>query len=474
MQLHSFFIFFKYHKSEGSECCMNIISIKLATYFFVTVLIMESLLMLYLHQTIVHSRVNEEFSQLVSRGSNHRDALEDSYSENTMRHILLMEYNSGKQVAITDENFNLIISSEEDQTTLEVLINRFSSREFNQDQIIQRDWKEEKYIISLHPYTINELQAGYVILFQSTKDLQVLVNKLNFHFVLAGLASLILLCIVYLILSKYLTRPLIRMKEATEKLSEGDFNVTLPAQGNDEIGDLSNAIQKLASDLERVKKDRMEFLASISHELRTPLTYLSGYSKIAIRSELSVEERKKYLTIIDEESLRMTKLVKNLFDMAKMDENSFTVSKHPIRALPYFFHLYEKVLPSFNMKGINLELDCKSDFELLADPLRLEQIVLNLLDNALKYSFEGTTTTLAIAQKNDKTVIAVIDQGIGIHENDLPNIFEKLFRVEKSRSREYGGSGLGLSIVKELVEAHGGIINVKSTLGNGSQFTIII
>lgn len=453
---------------------MNIISVKLATYFFVTVLIMESLLMLYLHQTIVHSRVNEEFSQLVSRGSNHRDALVDSYSENTMRHISLMEYNSAKQVAITDEDFNLLTSSEKDRITLEELISRFSSRKFNEDQIIQKNWKEEKYIVSLHPYNVNGKKTGYVILFQSTKDLQLLVNKLNFHFILAGLASLILLCIVYLILSKYLTRPLIRMKVATEKLSEGEFNVTLPKQGNDELGDLSNAIQKLASDLEQVKKDRTEFLGSISHELRTPLTYLSGYSKVAMRPELNDDERKKYLSIIDEESLRITNLVKNLFDLAKMDDNSFSVSKQPIQALPFFYYLYERVLPSFNKKGINLEIDCKEDFEILADPLRLEQIVLNLLDNALKYSPEGTTTTLSIGQKNYKTMISVIDQGIGIHENDFANIFEKLFRVEKSRSRDSGGSGLGLSIVKELVEAHGGTVDVKSTLKKGSQFTVII
>lgn len=453
---------------------MNVISVKLAAYFFLTVLVMESLLMLYLHQTIIHSRVNEEFSQLVSRGSNHRDALEDSFSENTMRHISLMEYNSAKQVAITDEDYNLLISSQENQTNLEILISRFSGSKFTEDRIVERNWKKEEYIISLHPYNVNGQQAGYVLLFQSTKDLQTLVNKLNFHFILAGLASLISLCIVYLILSKFLTRPLIRMKEATEKLSEGEFNVTLPKQGNDELGDLSNAIQKLASDLERVKKDRMEFLASISHELRTPLTYLSGYSKVAMRPELNEEERKKYLSIIDEESLRMTKLVKNLFDIAKMDDNNFTVSKQSIQVLPFFLDLYERVLPSFNLNGINLVMDCNKDFEILADPLRLEQIVLNLLDNALKYSPEGTTTTLAIIQKNNKTEISVIDQGIGIHENDFTHIFEKLFRVEKSRSRDFGGSGLGLSIVKDLVEAHGGTIDVKSTLGKGSQFTVII
>lgn len=264
------------------------------------------------------------------------------------------------------------------------------------------------------------------------------------------------------------------MKEATEKLSRGNFNVKLPPHGNDELGDLSNAIQKLASDLERVKKDRIEFLASISHELRTPLTYLSGYSKVAMRSELSGNDRQKYLSIIDEESIRLTELVKNLFDLAKMDETSFTVTKQSFQAMPFFSHLYERMLPSFNLKNIHLELKCKENFKVYVDPLRLEQIVMNLLDNAIKYSSEGTITILDIEQKNNKIVIRVIDQGIGIHEDDYENIFEKLFRVEKSRSREYGGSGLGLSIVKDLVEAHGGSIKVQSKLGKGSKFTVII
>ncbi|MBU0905920.1 MAG: HAMP domain-containing histidine kinase [Firmicutes bacterium] len=453
---------------------MNKISIKLATYFIVTVLIMESMLMLYLHQTIVHTRINEEFSQLMLKGSNHRDVLEDNFSEDTMRHIVLMEYNSERRVAITDDRFKLVISSDGSSTNLETILGRLSKEKFIEDQIIEKNWDDEKFISSIHPYKIKDGQSGYVIMFQGTENIQFLVNKLNFHFLLAGLASLVTLCIAYLILSRYLTRPLIRMKEATKKLSRGDFNVKLPPQGKDELGDLSNAIQLLASDLERIKKDRIEFLASISHELRTPLTYLSGYSKVAMRSELNVDERQKYLSIIDEESIRLTELVKNLFDMAKMDEPSFTVSKQPFQAFAFFSHLYERMLPSFNIKGIELEMKCDENFEVYADPLRLEQIVMNLLDNALKYSPEGAKTILAITQNNEKTMIQVIDQGIGIDKKDLKNIFERLFRVEKSRSREYGGSGLGLSIVKELTEAHGGIIEVESELGEGSQFTIIL
>ncbi|WP_019414275.1 HAMP domain-containing sensor histidine kinase [Paenisporosarcina sp. TG20] len=453
---------------------MNKISIKLASYFIVTVLIMESLLMLYLHQTIVHSRIDEEFSQLVLKGSNHRDVLEDNFSDDTMRHIVLMENDSDRQVAITDEEFNLILGTDGNKLDLDTTLTSLSSRKFREDQIIQSNWKDEEFIASLHPYKVNEEHAGYIIMFKSTETLQFLVNKLNFHFKLAGIASLVSLCIVYLILSRFLTSPLIRMKEATEKLSRGDFNVKLPPQGKDELGELSNAIQKLGSDLERVKRDRTEFLASVSHELRTPLTYLSGYSKVAMRSELNDSERQKYLSIIDEESKRMTELVKNLFDLAKMDENSFTVSKQSFESQPFFSHIYNRMYPSFVLKGIQLELKCTENFIVNADPLRLEQIVMNLLDNALKYSPRGTTTILDIVHKNGKTVFFVIDQGIGMRESDFENIFEKLFRVEKSRSREYGGVGLGLSIVKELVEAHGGNISVESDLGKGSKFIVII
>lgn len=453
---------------------INKISIKMATYFIVTFLIMESLLMLYLHQTIVHTRIDEEFSQLVAKGSNHRDILEDNYTDVTMRHIVLMESDSNRRVVITDKEFNLMISSDSYSSNLKAVVDRISSQKPNKDQVIQSNWEDEDFIASLHPYQVNGEQAGYVILFQSTETIKSLVNKLDFHFFLAGFASLVSLCVVYLILSRFLTRPLIQMKEATEKLSKGNFNVKLPPQGNDELGDLSNSIQKLASDLERVKKDRIEFLASISHELRTPLTYLSGYSRVAMRAELNGDDRQKYLLIIDEESIRLTELVKNLFDLAKMDETSFTVSKQLFQAMPFFSHLYERMLPSFNLKNIHLGLNCEKSFEISADPLRLEQIVVNLLDNALKYSNEGTTTILEVTRINNNTVIQVIDQGIGIHEENHEIIFEKLFRVEKSRSREYGGSGLGLSIVKELVEAHGGSIEVESTLGKGSKFTVVI
>lgn len=453
---------------------MNRISIKLAAYFFISVLIMEVFLIFYLHQNIIDARTDEEYARLVASGANHRDVLEDNYSETTIEHIALMEADGDREVVIIDHEGKLASSSDKDNPVIEQSLALVKKLDANTEGLVISDWQTSPYIVSVHPYEVASGPSGYVVMFQSTQSIEQLVDKLNVHFGLAGGTSFVALFIIYAILSKLLTRPLIRMKEATEKLSNGDFNVSLPVVGNDELGELSSSIQKLATDLERLKNERNEFLASIAHELSTPLTYLMGYSKIAMRSELSEQERQHYLTIIGEESNRMKDLVKNLLDLAKMDETTFTVAKELVAIRPFFEDIHRLVEPSFTLKNVQLDLQCDEDFQIEADPLRLEQIVLNLLDNALKYSGEHTTVMLEVFHKKGKTVIRVTDVGIGIPSEELALIFEKLYRVEKSRSRTFGGSGIGLAVVKELVEAHGGRIEVESSVGKGSTFTVIL
>ncbi|WP_203247665.1 sensor histidine kinase [Sporosarcina beigongshangi] len=453
---------------------MNKISKKLAAYFIVSFLVLETVLMMYLHQNIIHTRVDEEYARLLASGSNHRNVLIDHYSAETITHIVLMEAEGDRGVIITGKNGEVIQSSDKKLENLMPSLSFLQNSTIQNDRVVMTDWEDSPYIVSAHPYEIDEDRTGFVLMFQSSAPIERLVGKLNFHFSLAGGAIIIILFVIYSILSKFLTRPLIRMKEATEKLSEGKFNVSLPAGGNDELGELSVAIRKLATDLERMKKERNEFLASISHELSTPITYLIGYLKVAMRPELTEKERNSYLTIIEEESNRMKDLVKNLMDLAKMDEMTFTVSKMHFSAQQFIEDIYRLVVPSFDLKNVKLNVICTENFQIDADPLRLEQIVLNLLDNALKYSEQNTTVKVEISMENQRTLISVKDEGIGIPAEQIDLIFEKLFRVEKSRSRTYGGSGLGLAIVKELVEAHGGTIKVKSESGKGSLFTIKI
>ncbi|WP_254865254.1 sensor histidine kinase [Solibacillus isronensis] len=435
---------------------------------------MESLLMYYLHQNMISNRVEEEFSLLLANGANHRDVLIEHYSDTTIKHIVLMEKNENRKVMIIDRTGSIIGSSDKSymlQEKYQLFVDDFNSEK---DYIVVSDWRNLPYIVSVHPYVIDQNQSGVVLMFQSTKSINQMVDDMNLHFVISGIIGLIVLFIIYALLSKILTRPLIRMKEATEKLSKGDFEVNLPNLGSDELGDLSNSIHKLAKDLKRLKNERNEFLASIAHELNTPLTYLIGYSKVAKREELSDKDRKYYLEIIGEESNRMKELMKNLLDLARMDENSFTISKEHFLAKPFLENIYKFVSPSFEIKKIKLNLICESNLQIYADALRLEQIILNLLDNALNYSNENSEVCLEAHAKDGKTVISVIDTGIGIPSNEIEFIFEKLYRVEKSRSRAYGGSGIGLAVVKELVDAHGGTIEVKSKIEKGSTFKITI
>ncbi|MEG0470887.1 MAG: HAMP domain-containing sensor histidine kinase [Solibacillus sp.] len=454
---------------------MNKISKKLATYFFIVVLIMDLFLMFYLHRNIINSKVEEEFATLLANGANHRDVLLEQYSDTTIKHIILMERHADREVIITDHQGRVLGNSDIDAASIEQLNPLLVGLQTtDQDKVLVSKWRDSPYIISAHPYYKTTEQNGFVFMFYSTNAIHKMVADLNLHFAIAGVTSFIVLFIVYAVLSKVITRPVIRMKEATEKLSEGDFHVRLSVNSNDELGELAGSIQKLANDLERIKSERNEFLASIAHELSTPLTYLIGYSKVASRDDLTQQERQQYLDIIVEESNRMKELVKNLLDLARMDENSFTVKKAFFEARPFFDGIYNLVEPAFAMKNIKLILHCEGEHQLFADALRLEQIIINLLDNALKYSDEQSEVILHVSQNEENNIISVTDSGIGIPANEINFIFDKLYRVEKSRSRAFGGSGIGLSVVKELVEAHGGTIEVKSKRGEGSTFTITI
>ncbi|MDQ0219992.1 HAMP domain-containing histidine kinase [Peribacillus cavernae] len=454
---------------------MNKISLKLGTLFFFIILILESFLFFFLHDNIVESRIEEELTALQARGNSHRDVVEKSYKSETLHHIALMEAQAETEVIITDEKREIIISSNDiDQEEKNFLAKKVGNLP-REGRILEDRWRSEKYISTISPYYIDTNKTGYVYMFKSTDQVQDLISRLNSHFLIAGILTISFLVFTILFLTKALTTPLIKMKKATEKLSKGDFSVNLPKLGDDELGDLSDSIEILANDLNHLKNERKEFLASISHELRTPLTYIKGYADVARRDTLNKSDREKYLNIIYEESEKLSDMIKDLFDLARIDQNNFTINREFINFPLYLQVIYEKMLPAFREKNIQLVVNCEDDLKVFIDPLRFEQILLNLLDNAKKYSQPNTKTSINAKREKGKVKIEVKDEGYGIPEEDIPFIFERFYRVEKSRSSRFGGSGLGLAIVKELVDTHeGGEIRVESKANQGTTFIITL
>lgn len=452
---------------------MNKISIKLGLLFLAFILVIEAGLFFYLYNGLANTRISEELEGLRLRGNSHRDVLEKHHDPATLSHVALMESEAETDVIIANEKGEIIRTSAPLLKGAKEAVEQWKGSSLAyQGEIMQGDWKSQPYIATASPIKVNKQSYGTVYMFKDTKDIQEMIARLQHHFYVVGAISVVFSIITIFALSKFITIPLIRMKQATQKLSQGDFSVKLGAHSRDELGQLGTSIQTLANELQRLKQERNEFLSSISHELQTPLTYLKGYADVAKRQSNSEDERNKYLNIIQEEAQRLSQLLKDLFQLAQLDQHTFLIQKQKIELYTYLKNIVEHFDLALKEKDIRLDFNCPKGIEFNIDPERFQQVVVNLLDNALKYSDDETEISLSVEKLPKRVNIVFKDQGIGIPSTDLPYVFDKLYRVEKSRSRKSGGHGLGLSIVKEIVEAHGGKVTIESKLGQGTTVKI--
>jgi len=261
--------------------------------------------------------------------------------------------------------------------------------------------------------------------------------------------------------------------DAMRRLARGDFNVKVQvkAETDGQFDRLVHSFNEMASQLKALEDMRQEFISNVSHEIQSPLASISGFAR-ALRSErLSGEERGRYLDIIETESRRLSRLSDNLLRLAALD------SEHPpFRPERYRLdrQLREAVLacePQWLEKSIDMEVDLE-EAEIVADPELMGQVWGNLLHNAVKFTPAGGTIGVRLRRSGEAAEVCISDTGIGIGEEDLPRIFERFYKADKARSRAGGGSGLGLSIVKKIVDLHRGSIEVRSKPGEGTTFSV--
>lgn len=451
----------------------NKLSLKIGLLFFVFMLIIEVFVYFILYTNIANERIDEVMDSLLARANTHSAVLENNFDSSTLEHVAIMESESEFAVIITDANGNIIINSDPvEKEMFEVIVHTDYKDIPSVGKVVEQRWSEKQYIAVDSPITIDEEHQGHVFMFANTNIVKNMVNYLSDQFVIVGLITIVLTIFTVFILSRFITLPLMKMKEATEQLSEGKNKVQLHMERKDELGELAGSIMWLSSDLERLKNDRNEFLASISHELRTPLTYIKGYADIISKQDITDEERKEYLDIIREETEHLTVLVKNLFDLAKMDENKFVINRKSVSLRQLIQTIEERIAPVMEEKNITLSTSCPVNIIGNIDPDRIQQVLLNILDNARKHTPDGKSISLEVTQNDSEITITISDEGEGIPKEELPYLFERLYRVEKSRSRESGGTGLGLAIAKEIIESHGGTIEIESELGKGTRVII--
>jgi two-component system phosphate regulon sensor histidine kinase PhoR len=231
------------------------------------------------------------------------------------------------------------------------------------------------------------------------------------------------------------------------------------------------------TDLKRLEKVRRDFVANVSHELRTPVTVIKGYAETLLAGEITAdtERAQRFVGIIHDHAERLANLIGDLLSISEIESGELSLDLAPLRLEVVALRAASLLEQQARAKGISVDISgLDTAPSVLADHDRIEQVLVNLLDNAIKYTPDNGAVTISARDERDKVLVAVTDTGIGIPPRELPRLFERFYRVDKGRSRDEGGTGLGLSIVKHIVQLHGGTATVESTPGKGSTFSFTL
>lgn len=252
------------------------------------------------------------------------------------------------------------------------------------------------------------------------------------------------------------------------------YRITVsPLEGDEGLWGAMALIQDI-SDSRHLERLRRELIANVSHELRTPMTNIQGYLELALEPETDPAESREYLEIVMEETQRLNRLTSDLLDLNRLESGRIELNTRPTDLGALVRRVCKKMGPAFQRAGVQVHVDTSGlQIPVVVDPDRIEQLLSNLLDNAIRHTPEGGSVSVTVRQQGEQVELIVEDTGEGIAEEDLPYIWERFFKADKSRHRRHG-SGLGLVIAKEIIDWHGGHVNVTSRPGEGTRFTVTL
>ncbi|MBD8521121.1 sensor histidine kinase [Lysinibacillus fusiformis] len=287
------------------------------------------------------------------------------------------------------------------------------------------------------------------------------------------ICSLLAGSLLILIAAIFLVRPIKKLTEATRLIAAGDFNVKLNIKQKGEIGTLARSFEEMMHDLQQLEQMRREFVANVSHEVQSPLTSISGFAIALKQVDIPDDERSSYLDIIITETARMSKISDSLLKLSLLESQSLQMRLATLSLDEQIRRVIVAIQPQWSARNIQFDLDLQPT-KIMADHDQLNQVWINILGNAIKFSKDGARINVKIKQNIKNVTIRISDSGIGILPEDQKRIFDRFFKADRSHSQIYEGSGMGLAIVKQIVSLHQGDILVESEYGRGTTFIVIL
>lgn len=331
---------------------------------------------------------------------------------------------------------------------------------------------EDDVITVAIPIQTNGQPNGMVLLHSTMSQLKHLQGNIIQVIYIPFMLMLIISFVLLGIISGKIIRPLRKINTIAEKYSTGNFESKIDIHSRDEIGQLSSTLEYMASELSKLDEYRRSFISNISHDFRSPLTSIKGYVEAVKDGTIPPEKQDKYLNIVVAETNRLTKLTSSLLELNDFDSYGIWLMQKEFDVV----NLVKSAMNTFegtcHEKNISLILNNHTKSSMVyADKTKIQQVIYNLLDNAIKFTPGGKSIYITLTEKNNKLFISIKDEGCGIPADSLNKIWVRFYKADTSRGKDKQGTGLGLAITREIVKAHNENINVVSTEGVGSEFT---
>lgn len=329
----------------------------------------------------------------------------------------------------------------------------------------------EPMLTVAYPVSSNYALRGYILMFTSLNSIKsdciYYTDIINICFLL----FLILMLFVFLYIYYLTVRPLHVIGRAAKEYADGNYSYEIDICSHDEYSDLANSISFMAGELNSLDDYQKKFVANISHDFRSPLTSIKGYAEAILDGTIPYEMQGKYLGIILFETERLNKLTSSLLELNSFKNNGVMLTPAPFDINQVIKQTAQSFEGSCTKKNLQLEL-VFSDAETWvdADMDKIQQVLYNLIDNAIKFSHNDSKIRISSDEQNEKVFISVKDYGLGIPKDSLKKVWDRFYKIDTSRGKDKKGTGLGLSITKEIINAHGENINLISTEGVGSEF----
>jgi heavy metal sensor kinase len=316
------------------------------------------------------------------------------------------------------------------------------------------------------------IPPSILVIARSTKQIDQALHGLVRTLVMAVPLALALAAAGGIFLARRALKPVDKIAQTAQEIEESDLSRRINVSTKDELGRLAATLNEMIGRLEKAFQRQKQFTSDASHELRTPLAVIEAESTLALEKERSSSDYQESLEIISQESKQMSSLIDKLLTLARADAGKEQWNFAEVDLSKLITNLSTDVEILCQEKGLSFQLGQTQDLVVKGDEARLRELFMNLLDNAIRYTPAPGTVSVSFRREGQMAVVAIMDTGIGIPAEDIPFIFERFYRVGKSRSRTEGGSGLGLAICQHIAEVHGGKIEVESQVGAGSTFSV--